>query len=97
MLRHLNDSHHIYAALRSHDASAFDAKVRQFAEQVTPHLALAQALRDQPVDFEVAASAGMVALDALAHGVWMTDAQARVRQANAAAARMRTGTAIDVH
>lgn len=34
---------------------------------------------------------------AQAHGVWMTDAQARVCQANAAAARMRRGAAIDMH
>ena len=96
MLRKSAHSLHAYAALREHGAPAFDEKARRFADRVAPHLARAQALRHRLVDLEVAASAGTAALDALAHGVWVTDAQARVHQANtAAAARMQSGGAID--
>ncbi|MDA7418725.1 helix-turn-helix transcriptional regulator [Xenophilus arseniciresistens] len=90
---HLN----FYAALREHRAPAFDEKARRFAQRVAPHLARAQGLRHRLVGLEVAASAGMAALDALGHAVWVVDAGSRVHQANrAAAVRMQSGAALDV-
>ncbi|RYF70380.1 MAG: helix-turn-helix transcriptional regulator [Comamonadaceae bacterium] len=96
MLRKSGHSINFYAALRAHDAPPFDDKARQFADRVAPHLARAQALRHRLVELEMAARPALAALDALAHGVWVTDAQARVLQANTAAvARMQSGGPVD--